>query len=177
MLWDICFLYSLAGRDIKAKGCLLPRARVLQVTKTWPPVHAACSLLPSASLWFQEFGCEAKASQVRKMWANSQLPQEAASCVKIKRSAQPHQTHQALQRFAVIGTTCAQGWGLRRLLKQKEKGKVLHITEFPSGDVKHLELKLPRSLEGPRRTEKAAFCKAKPPIFRGLQQLKGAGGA
>jgi len=50
VLWDICFLYSLAGRDIRAKGCLLPRARVLQVTKTQPPVHAACSLLPSASL-------------------------------------------------------------------------------------------------------------------------------
>lgn len=81
MLWDICFLYSLAGTDTEAKGCLLPRAPVLPVTKAWPQ-HAACSRLPSARLGSQEFGCEAKASQ---RW----LPLPGTGCGEREGSAQP----------------------------------------------------------------------------------------
>lgn len=136
VLWDICFLYSLAGRDRKARGRLLPRAQVLQVTKTWPPAHAACSLLPSASLWFQEFGCEAKASQMRKMWASSQFPQGQAGCVKMKRSAYPHSTAEVLGNWNHM----RWGWGLRRLLNRKQR-QLQHAAEFPWGDVKSLELK------------------------------------
>lgn len=169
VLWDICFLYSLAGRDIKARGLLLPRARVLPVTRSCPPARClqpAPLRLPLISgIWLWS----TSVSNKKNVSSQSGSHRDRLAVSEAERSAYPHPYPQSIAEVPCNWNHMCLGWGWRRLLsKSKEQSGMLPSFQMVTWSLWNWNHCAARKRAW-REEKAAALHKAEPLIVRGLQ--------